>query len=338
MKNKRLILALWGLAFFLALVVVVQSQQSKENKAQFETILIGKGGSPKWSQDGTKIAFISEDGWLTIADADGKGEIRKIVESNFGDFDWLDSTTFLVYKKEFIRDEKEKQNIRILTVKSLTLDGKEDLIIEDKNIGPPNFRGPIFFKDGTVGYYEGRWELLGKDKQFKLIKRGNLSLKQAQGELEATTPEGYVGSGPIWLQSIDGSFKKRITKGETVYRFPQLSPDGIKIAAIIMRGDIIVLDINGDELANLGRGSIFKRGPRGCWSPDSKKIAYELTKENEYNVIASELYVVNWDGTDKQQITNTSDEIEMDPQWSPEGSRILCWSYNTGNIFVIKLE
>jgi Tol biopolymer transport system component len=47
---------------------------------------------------------------------------------------------------------------------------------------------------------------------------------------------------------------------------------------------------------------------------------------------------VNWDGTDKQQITNTSDEIEMDPQWSPEGSRILCWSYNTGNIFVIKLE
>ena len=120
--------------------------------------------------------------------------------------------------------------------------------------------------------------------------------------------------------------------------FPELSPDGTKIAAIIMRGDIIVLDINGDELANLGRGDIFKRGLTGCWSPDSKKIAYELTKENEYNVIASELYVVNWDGTDKQQITNTSDEIEMYPQWSPEGSRILCWSYNTGNIFVIKLE
>jgi Tol biopolymer transport system component len=357
MKEKRIIFFLLGLALGVASIwAMVQSQstpgeekpevpaESSTQVGKFETILIGKGGAPRWSLDGTKIAFISEDGWLTIADAEGKGEYKKVAPANFGSFYWMDSTTFLTTSKDY-EEENGKKVAKILRLKTLTAEGKESLIKEDisgyhqpHKVEAPSIEGPIFLKDGTVGYYEGPFFSPKKDKVFKVIKGGKLKLQEAIKELMATTPDGYVGTGPILLESIDGSIKKVITKTKTAYSFPQLSPDGTKIATIDMRGSIVVMDTSGNELANIGGGDILKRGPAGCWSPDSKLIVYQVTKESEYDIEESEIFIVNWDGTGKKQITNTPDEIELEPSWSPDGTMIACVSLNTGKIFVIKVK
>jgi hypothetical protein len=140
MNNKRIVLALIGLALLLVLVyVVVQSQQAKKAAepaeapvpvTHFESILIGKGSSPKWSPDGTKIAYISEDGWLTIIDADGKGESKKVAPAKFGSFYWLDSVTFITTSSDY-KEQNGKKVAQIWRMKTLTADGKEELIKED---------------------------------------------------------------------------------------------------------------------------------------------------------------------------------------------------------------
>ena len=94
----------------------------------------------------------------------------------------------------------------------------------------------------------------------------------------------------------------------------------------------MVMDIEGNILANLGRGEWEQ------WSPDSKQIVYAMTEQSEFYIEASELYVVNTDGTGKVQLTNTPNVIEVSPSWSPDGTKITCKSLRTAKMFVIKLK
>ncbi|MFC5464197.1 S9 family peptidase [Lederbergia graminis] len=59
-----------------------------------------------------------------------------------------------------------------------------------------------------------------------------------------------------------------------------------------------------------------------CWSPDSNKIAYLSRKSGK-----TELWVMNRDGSDKRQLTNTDAQVEnpfdhAEICWSPDGSKI----------------
>ena len=59
---------------------------------------------------------------------------------------------------------------------------------------------------------------------------------------------------------------------------------------------------------------------RFIWSPDSTKIAYTLYWHNEGAAFASEIYIMNIDGTDKTQLTDTPDIIEDLMGWTEDGS------------------
>jgi tricorn protease-like protein len=80
--------------------------------------------------------------------------------------------------------------------------------------------------------------------------------------------------------------------------------------------------------------------PQAKWSPDGKKIAYMymMGKGEQLETIGSDIYVENPDGTGRIQVTNTPDEFEVYPVWSPDGTKIACTGYNSHKIYVIRIK
>jgi hypothetical protein len=240
----------------------------------------------------------------------------------------------VVWEKQIWR-ETGKVEGHLLGIKKVDMNGQVSLIREDPH--PPGERisfyisPPFTLEDGTVGYYEVYEGAKGEEtKAFRVIKEGKGKPDSWKKKMKAfLKPDPW---GAIWVQSLDGTITKRVSKGKATWLFPELSPDGNKLFAKNHRAEIIVMDLQGNILANLGMG--------GCvtWAPDSKRIAFCIQEQSEFDIIASELYIINVDGTGKTQITDTPNEIETGPVWSPDGTKIAYGSHSSAGIFVIKLE
>jgi dipeptidyl aminopeptidase/acylaminoacyl peptidase len=344
-RNSLIVVALCVLVLSVFAFMSTKSQKQEE-QPEFEIIEIETGGEPnylptgepQWSPDGAKLAFVSE-GWLCVVDVEGTGEIKKIAKIGRAGFAWSDTNQFAINEVE--RDTSGE----VVVHKTLSMNGEERLIRKEVNKDPllRNIHGLTELPDGTLGYYE-RSAATGWKKVFHIIKQGKLKPKEALKQMIVTTTKGYAGDGPIILESVDGTIRKRVTKGDAAYRFPKFSPDGSKIIAGNTRSDAVIFDLNGNELARLGTGICEGwtpdkgRGGGYQWSPDSKKIAYHLTVESEFYIEASEIYLINADGTGRTQLTKTPDIVEMYPAWSPGGRAITCKDLKTGKIFVIKVK
>jgi Tol biopolymer transport system component len=349
MKSKNLII---GLACLLSLVVVLSmstKSQKPEEQPKFETIVIGTGGAPKWSPDGTRLAFLS-GGWLCVANADGKGEIQKIAQLQFNSFDWMSDSAFVVTENIPWTPEGKGRGHR-LAIRSVDMNGQIQTIREDSIIVVPQSEYlaygsvPVILNDGTVGYYEIHEKPEGETKIFKIIKQGKLEPDSALKQMIATT-EGYPGWGEIWLESADLTIRKRITPDKK-YLFPKLSPDGTKILACYGPADF-VLDLEGNVILDLGKdlpkvppgysAEVISGALHGIWSPDSRRIVYEIVFADGHTTYDKDIYMVNVDGTERVAIAVTPAEKEGGASWSPDGTKIAYFNGTTGKIYVVKIK
>ncbi|HOT78201.1 MAG TPA: chitobiase/beta-hexosaminidase C-terminal domain-containing protein, partial [Candidatus Wallbacteria bacterium] len=138
----------------------------------------------------------------------------------------------------------------------------------------------------------------------------------------------------IYTIDADGSNIKQLTTGEYEDYLPQWSPDGTKI--LFKRREpvsgnefIYVMNADGSGQTELA-GSAFS----ASWSPDCQKIAYSWG-----DGMNNEIFVMNFDGTNKINITNDASSDFM-PAWSPDGSKIAFYSTRNGftNIYVMNQD
>lgn len=116
------------------------------------------------------------------------------------------------------------------------------------------------------------------------------------------------------------------------YLYTSLSPDNSKIVFKVIGGNIFVMNIDGSNISDLGVGNTPK------WSPDSKKIIYTMSEDDGYSYIASDIYIIDTDGSQKRNFTNTENKIEMNPSFSPDGKIIIFDELNSGSIFLMTIE
>ncbi len=110
------------------------------------------------------------------------------------------------------------------------------------------------------------------------------------------------------------------------------SPDNTKIVFKVIGGSMFTMDIDGSSLTDLGEGNSQK------WSPDSKKIIYTISQDDGYNYTASDIYMIDIDGLQKRNVSNTTNKIEMNPSFSPDGKIIVYDELNSGSIFLMTIE
>lgn len=111
-----------------------------------------------------------------------------------------------------------------------------------------------------------------------------------------------------------------------------VSPNYQRVVFEIYGGDLYSMKIDGTELYNLGKGY------RGAWLKDSETIVYMISEDDGHNFTYSDIFTIRYDGTNKKNITNTPDKIEMSPSASMIDNTIVFEVLDEGSIHLMKLE
>jgi TolB protein len=149
----------------------------------------------------------------------------------------------------------------------------------------------------------------------------------------------------IYLMDGDGTRVRRLTANTWGDGFPSLSPDGRRIIFDSNRlrsegepantSDLFLMNADGTGQAHLVRGS------SATWSPDGKRIAFHASASGAGRPIKrdpgaatsdSDIFVVSVDdlranNARPKNLTNTPAAIDDDPDWSPDGRKIVFTSH-----------
>jgi len=127
----------------------------------------------------------------------------------------------------------------------------------------------------------------------------------------------YASEGQLWKVRKDGAGgKMKIPGSGTNQDFvPHVSSNNVLVFCSVQKSQnainkylIWTSNLNGGELTQLREG-VYPQ-----WSPDGTKIVFEHKKE---------IWLINSDGTDLIQLTNTPDIIEGKPSFSDDGENIV---------------
>jgi Tol biopolymer transport system component len=296
------------------------STDSKETQLTFE----GFAGSPVWSPDGSKVAFVkrTEDQMvpdLWVMNADGSGQ-RKLADNAYWPA-WSSDGQMLIYTSKIGQGVKQRRG-EIWVVR---VDGTGHRKLTDSDFNRARWLPDVrvaFLRDGRL--YSVNSE--GQEQTF-------LSALNLAGQFHETSfiisPNGtklaYHSRNRLWIANVDGTQAVEISKGfDGAPENLAWSPDGTQVVYVRPSMGVLpelwVVNADGTDARMLARGE-YEHFEFPTWSPDSRTIAFVRRPTGSGTAELSEIYVVNVDGSGLRRVTDNHFN-EGFLAWSPDGSKI----------------
>jgi hypothetical protein len=293
-----------------------------------EPILIGIGSDAKWSPNEKSVSYVRRD-TLFLKGLDAKTAVMSVYTGPIAKYEWLDDSTFAIQTRTLT--EISGGNLKVDRILRVPIHGLPEEIVKDSlNIWAEkgkelNLRR---YPDGSVGYDIEQ----NGDRSFSAINASQQILGSTKDSVKlfvGTVPRDW---GKVWLYYGTTKRGRQVTFSENFYNLPLLAPSNDRLFCYASRGDLVVFDTTGHELGNLGVVSM------ASWDHSGKAVAYCVTQESEFDLEKSDIFISNFDGSNKLQLTSTPDRIEVDPEFSTSGHYVLYREYRRASILVMKLK
>ena len=278
--------------------------------------------NPRWSPDGTKIAFtrLGYDG-LYIIDANGTAVTQISDDLGVGyQYQWsADSHEILV------RDTRWENNatgtMRLHAAWSIDMKGKKVRLSEDAE-----YMQPAAWRYSPVGEKSIMCVDAPAISGIKL-KAVSTAVLQTVAKSVGSNISFYVDGDNLYKITARGT-KVLINQGPSFA--PALSPDGTKVAFNQM-DDVCVMNIDGTGKKVIGAGY------NASWV-NNNQIVFERTTDDGHTYLTGELYMASIDGSNIKKLTSTANKIEMNPSVSPDGTKVVFTSFVDGQVYIADLK
>ncbi|GJQ31770.1 MAG: hypothetical protein HBSAPP04_06090 [Ignavibacteriaceae bacterium] len=297
------------LLFFLLVSGMVLAQDG-ETVARLEGKLLF---NPRVSPDGKTVAFTQEgyNGIYLMNENNGLTQLTDEPASGFG-YSWLPDNSGIVARAAKFSGPIRENQVVIYTIADKGRTSISSLSSKSTILPGVSTGGDAYLLEGNT----------------------LLAFNPASKTTSTVTPRGtsaFIESDKIAVVTASGKKVIEPFKGQRCIN-AALSPDGGKVAFEIMGGNLFVINTDGTGLVDLGKGY------RASWAPDSKTITYMITGDDGHKITASDIWLINPDGTGKKRVTGNSGNIELDPSFSSDGKYIYFADMNDASIRKVNVE
>ncbi len=213
--------------------------------------------------------------------------------------------------------------------------------ISFKSINKEGKQAPAYYdlekrKAALISEYSEKANQLTFNAYLNLSKILNINV--GNSNLTPVSPDGKyivydVNQEYFIVKDIKTGTEIKLPNDKKGVIYPKWSPDSKKLLFQNRNYELLVYDISIQRLYKIGKGGA------GNWDSKSENIVYQISDTDTKNFIlnSSDIYISDYKGKNKRQITNTPNIYEMTPSFDLHGG-IIYQTYDKRQIVRAKLN